>query len=78
MPDVGGHVISREFSRDVQLYNTHAVCDFTARAWIMLHSPHGIFCINSSVIFLLKIVFSVNSKKRNLVIMNECCLIESK
>ena len=29
MPDVGGHVISREFSRDAQLYNTHAVCNFT-------------------------------------------------
>ena len=35
MPDVGGHVISREFSRDVQLNHTHAICDFTVRVVIM-------------------------------------------
>ena len=39
MPDVGGHVISREFSKDAQLYNMLAVCNFTARACLMLHSP---------------------------------------
>jgi len=33
MPDVGGQrVISREILKDVQLYNMHAVCDFSARA----------------------------------------------
>ena len=54
MPDVGGHAISREFSKDAQLHNMHAVCNFIAQAWIMLHSPHDIFfCINSSVIFFL-------------------------
>ena len=66
MPDVGGHVISREFSRDVQLYNMHAVCDFTAQAWIMVHFSHAIyFCINSSGIFT-KYCFTVNLKKKKI------------
>ena len=63
MADVGGqHVISREFSNNVQLYNAHAVCDFTARAWIRLRYRH---CN-----FLHKFIalFSLNTVTSNLII----------
>ena len=55
MPDVGGHVISREFSRDVQLKYTQTGCDFIARTWIMPHKFIGDF--------LLNMVFKVNLNK---------------
>ena len=43
MPDVGGDVISGEFSRVAQLNNTHAVRSFTARTCIRLPYRHGIY-----------------------------------
>ena len=76
MPDVGGHVISREFSRDSQLNNTHAVCNFTGTSMDNAALSSGKFsCINSYVIFY-QVVFNVNLNKIKLKvkIMNECCL----
>ena len=77
MPDIGGHVISWQFLRSAQLYNMLAVCNFTARAWIMLHSPHAVFfCINSFVNFfkILFLTLILNKIILKVIIMNECCL----
>ena len=79
MPDVGGHVISREFSKDAQLYNMHAVCNFTGKSmdnaalsWHFFTPCHHDFFTNSKAktclnikANLIKVISLINTKNIN-------------
>ena len=67
---------SRVFEGCTTEQYSHAVCNFTARTWIMHPSLHGFFLHKFLRDFLFNIVFNVilNKIKLKVIIMNECGL----